>query len=155
MKRIVNSFLITSRLSGGLIPLLLMAIVFPLVILAGFGLYFIYMRGYILYLIALLALGAGIAFVSLLWLKRNAAEALVSTLDESLVDASADWGEFDNQVWLDLNNQIGLYLAQKPEWGDLKEYGLKLISLTAARYDNSGSRKELAFSAPELLAMTE
>jgi hypothetical protein len=132
VKRIVNSFLITSRLSGGLIPLLLMAIVFPLVILAGFGLYFIYMRGYILYLIALLALGAGIAFVSLLWLKRNAAEALVSTLDESLVDASADWGEFDNQVWLDLNNQIGLYLAQKPEWGDLKEYGLKLISLTAA-----------------------
>jgi predicted GTPase len=155
VKRIVNSFLITSRLSGGLIPLLLIAIVFPLVILAGFGLYFIYMRGYILYLIALLALGAGIAFVLLLWLKRNAAEALVSSLDESLVDASADWGEFDNQVWLDLNNQIGLYLAQKPEWGDLKEYGLKLISLTAARYDNSGSRKELAFSAPELLAMTE
>jgi predicted GTPase len=155
VKRIVNSFQIASRLSGGLIPVLLAAVVFPLIILAGYGLYFIYLYGHALYFFAVLALGAVIAIVSLSWLKRNADKALASTLDEGLVDASTDWSEFDNQVWLDLNNQIVQQLENNPEWSDLKEYGLELISLTADRYNKNDSRKELSFSAPELLVMTE
>lgn len=155
MKRIVNRFQLTRWLSGGLIPLLLAAVVFPLVLLAGYGLYFIYLNGHALYFFALLALGAVIAIVSSLWLKRNADKALASTLDESLVDASTEWGEFDNQVWSDLNDHIARLLEVNPEWGDLKEYGLELISLTADRYNHNDSRKELAFSAPELLMLTE
>jgi len=155
VKRIVNGFQITRRLSGGLIPLLLAAVVFPLAILAGYGLYFIYLNGHALYFFAALALGAVIAIVSLFWLKRNADQALASTLDESLVEASTDWGAFDNKVWSDLNDHIGQLLAENPDWSDLKEYGLELISLIADRYNNNDSRKELAFSAPELLLMTE
>ena len=155
MKRIVNGSQLTRWLSGGLIPLLLAAVVFPLVTLAGYGLYFIYLNGHALYFFAALALGAVIAIVSLFWLKRNADQALSSTLNEDLVAASTAWGEFDNQVWLDLNDHIGQQLDKNPEWSDLKDYGLELISLTADRYKNNDSRKELAFSAPELLVMTE
>ena len=155
MKRIVDSFQIIRRLSGGLIPLLLVALVFPLLLLAGYGLYFLYLNDHALYFFALLALSAVIAIVWLLWLKRNTSNALTSTLGADLVDASTDWGEFDNQVWLDLNNHIGQLLEKNPEWGDLKGCGLELISLTADRYNDDDSRKELAFSAPELLIMTE
>ena len=155
MKRIVNSFQFACRLSGGLMPLLLAAVVFPLAILAGYGLYFIYLNGHALYFFAILASGAVIAIVSLFWLKRNADQALASTLDEDLVEASANWGEFDKQVWLELNNHVGQQLERNPGWSDLREYGLELISLTADRYNKNDSRKELAFSAPELLVMTE
>ena len=145
----------TRRLSGVVVPLLLAAVVFPLVILSGYGLYFIYLNGHALYLFALLALGAVVAIMSLFWLKRNTSRTLVGALDESLVDASTDWGEFDNQVWSDMNTHIGRQLEQDPGWSDLKECGLELITLTADQYHKNGARKELAFSAPELLAMTE
>lgn len=155
MKRIVNSFRITSRLSAGLVPFLLAAVVLPLLTLAVYGLYSIYVNGHALYFIASLALGAAITIATLFWLKKDASRTIDETLDKSLVEASADWSDFDNRVWLDLNGRIGEILTNNPDWSDLKDYGLELASLTADRYSNNSSHRELAFSALELLMMIE
>lgn len=155
MKRIANSFRVAHRFSGGLIPFFLGAVGFPLLILAGFGLYFVFEQGHFLLLFTLLAVSAAIAVLPVLRSKRHNQQLVPGALGDSLVSASTDWSDFDQKIWEELNDHINLQLAEQPDWGDLKEHGLALISLTADRYSDGNSGKEWEFSAPELLKLTE
>jgi uncharacterized protein len=59
------------------------------------------------------------------------------------------------RVWDRLNRKIAEQLEENARWGHLQEHALALIKATAENYHDKGSRKELAFSIPELLMMVE
>ena len=155
MKRTTASVKVASQLSGGVVPFLMAAIAMPVFVLMGFGLYAIYQNGYTLYFVAFLALSALLSALPVMWLKRKARTEMDEQLSDSLVQASNEWGSFDQQIWQELNERILVQLDKNSEWEGLKEHGLELITLTSAHYHHSNSRKELAFSATELLKMIE
>lgn len=155
MKRTINSVKIATRLSNGVIPVMLAIIGFPLVVLVGFGLFAIYQSGYILYFMGMLALSTVVAVIPVYWRRKEVHQASIANLNDSLVKASTEWGVLDNQVWLELGEHINQQLEQSSEWSDLKEHGLELITLTSKQYNKNSSGNELAFSAPELLMLTE
>lgn len=155
MKRTTASVKVANQLSGGVVPFLMATIAMPILVLVGFGLYAIYQNGYTLYFMAFLALSALLSVIPVMWLKRKARTEIDEQLNDSLVQASNEWGEFDQKIWYELNDHILSQLEQSSEWEGLKEHGLELITLTSAHYHHSNHRKELAFSAPELLKMIE
>lgn len=139
-----------SRLSKGMLPLLVVAIFLPLVVLAGFGVYSIVEHQFLLHFLALLAVCALISIIPLWIRKKNKPEAL-ALQEESFVQVSGDWADFDIEVWDKMNIIITQQLKENSEWQALQSHSLKLISCTAREY----KRKELAFTLPELLRMVE
>ncbi|WP_068335762.1 GTPase family protein [Photobacterium jeanii] len=167
MKRTANSVKAASQLSRGVIPLLLAGVVLPIVTLGGFGLYAIVDLGYLLPFLVVLTVSALLVTLPILWLKRqhglsddislNSSDGdaqPTASVTEGLVEPEQDWGEKDHQVWLAMNNTIAEQLAIDNEWGSLREHALTLVTQTAFAYRGK-DQKELAFSVPELLKMTE
>ncbi|MFO7812550.1 MAG: GTPase [Pelovirga sp.] len=154
MKHLLKSIKTTQQLSPAVLPLLAIILVLPLLILVIFGLIALIDYGYILYFVALLALCALVVMV-LRWARRRPSPENVQLADEGLVTASADWSDYDHQVWNRLNLKISLQLKENAEWGQLQEHALALIKAAAENYHDKGSRKEFSFSVPELLMMIE
>lgn len=135
-------------------PLLAIALILPVLILGLFGLIALFDYGYILHFVALLAVCA-LLIAALRWTLRRPTPGTVPLPEEGLVTASADWGDFDTRVWARLNLKIAEMLKENAQWGHLQEHALALIKAAAENYHDKGSRKELAFSIPELLMMVE
>ena len=135
-------------------PLLAIALVLPLLILGLFGLIALFDYGYILHFVALLAFCALLIGI-FRWTQRGTSPETVPLPEEGLVAASADWGDYDHQVWDRLNRKITEQLEENADWGQLQEHALALIKAIAENYHDKGGRKELAFSIPELLMMVE
>ena len=150
MKRTANTLKTASRLSPDISFALFTSLLLPLLILAVFGAVYVVREGYGLYFAGLLALSSCLAVLPVFWRKRQQPEEEQPT-DESLVQPSGDWGVFDQQVWEQQSRSIPQLLEQNDDWDQLKEHGLTIISLVAKDY----GRKELAFSLPELLKLTE
>ena len=135
-------------------PLLAIALILPLLILGLFGLIALFDYGYILHFVALLAVCA-LLIAAFRWTQQGSSPENVPLPEEGLVSASVDWGDFDHQVWDRLNHTITRQLEENADWGQLQEHALALIKAAAETYHDKGSRKELAFSLPELLMMVE
>ena len=135
-------------------PLLSLALVFPLLILGLFGLVALIDYGYILHFVALLAFCA-LLVTAYWWIQRRPSRDTASLPEGELVTASTDWGDYDTRVWDKLNLTIAEQLQENAQWSHLQEHALALIKLTADNYHDKGSRKELSFSIPELLMMVE
>ncbi len=156
--RTINSYKAASRISKGMLPLLIVAIILPVIVLVGFGVFALFEYGYSLHFISLLAICALLSFFPLWWFKHKAKqekETVTVTVGESFVTASDNWGDYDNQVWNILNQQIIQQLKECSEWWALQQHALTLITKTAEQYHHNNKRKELAFTLPELLIMTE
>ena len=154
--RTANSLKAATRLSKGMLPLLIVAILLPIIILVGFGVFALFKYGYILHFIALLAICALLSFLPLWWFRHKIKqESITVTTEESFVEASDNWGDYDNQVWTGLNHHIVQQLEKSAEWGSLHQHALVLITMAAERYHGNNKRKELEFTLPELLIMTE
>lgn len=151
MKRTVNSVKTASLISPDIIAALFTGLLLPLLILAGFGAFSVYQQGYGIYFVGLLAVVSLLSVVPMLLKKKkqNTDDELSS--DAALVKPSGDWGQHDHEVWEKINQQIQNQLEQNDDWGELKEHALELVAQTSKEY----GRKELAFSLPELLKMTE
>lgn len=135
-------------------PLLAVALVLPVLILGMFGLIALIDYGYILHFAALLAFCA-LLITALRWTMRRPSPGTVPLPEEGLVTASADWGDYDHQVWDRLNRKIAQQLAENTQWGHLQTHALALIKTVAENYHDKGDHKSLAFSIPELLMMVE
>ena len=135
-------------------PLLAIALILPVLILGVFGLVALIDYGYILHFVALLAVCA-LLITALRWTLQRPTPGTVPLAEEGLVTASADWGDYDTRVWDRLNRKIAEQLEENAQWCHLQEHALALIKAAAENYHNKGSRKELAFSIPELLMMVE
>lgn len=155
MKQVANSLEVAGKLSGALLPLILIAAGFPLLILLGFGIYFVIAQGHLLSFFVLMVLTTLLTFAAIWWYQRQEKKDSPEDAGEALVSASTDWGDFDREVWDNLNGHIVKQLQQEPDFPGLKNCGVELISLTATHYQGDGKYQELAFSAPELLKMIE
>ncbi len=154
MKPLLTSIKTTRRLSAAIMPLIAIALILPLLVLGVFGLIALIDYGYILHFVALLAFCALLVMV-LRWTRRRPSPETVPLAEEGLVTANSDWSDYDNRVWDRLNRKIAEQLEENAEWGQLQEHALALIKAAAENYHDKGSRKELAFSIPELLMMVE
>ena len=153
---IAHSFKVVSQLSEGLLPLLVISTFLPILILIGLGFFALFEYGYFLHFIALLAICALTGIIPLWWNKyKRKPENIIITIEKSFVSASDSWGEYDNQVWNLLNQQILQQLRVDSDWSSLQQHALSLIASTAEQYHYNKKQKELAFSLPELLIMTE
>ncbi|PSW21370.1 GTPase [Photobacterium sanctipauli] len=165
MKRTTNSLGAVAKLSGGVIPLLLLAVVFPVLVLAVIGLISVFRDDLWLVLAASVLCSAVLVFgVYLLQryktAQRNAADAQQALDDEQAVSdydvaPSAEWGEFDKQAFQAIKQQIPVLLEHDPAWGSLRDHGWHLCFQVAEHYHKDKQAGELAFTAPEFLLMLE
>lgn len=150
----LSSFL---RLSERIAPFLALLIGIPILVVFGFGIVSIYREGYLLALVILITVLTFLAAVPLFFLRRQVKKG-IDTKDlsgETWVKASQDWTPFDLHVWAILNKSLEDKLADNADWSMLRPYSLELASIAAAQYHPTRSRRELAFTIPEALRMTE
>ncbi len=155
MKQAADSFRFLNRLSTGLAPLVLLAVIIPVLVLMGFGIYALFRYGYLLYFAGLLALCAAVGASGLWLMKRRAGRSVLDQVDESMVQPSKEWSEFDLKIWNETNSHIKKILQDSSLWSDMGLHAKSTAIFVAQKYHGSNSRKELAFSAIELLKMME
>ena len=155
MKQVKNSFNLLSRLSDNFILLLIILIVVPLFTLLTLGLYFIFVKGYILYFIVFLVLSSLLVFIPHLITKEKRATKQTLSEDEIEIEISPQWAEFDHENWKKLEKLIDNKLEEGIEWNQMQSYSLEVVSQAASCYHPENSEKELAFSASELLLALE
>ncbi|MGF1703539.1 50S ribosome-binding GTPase [Photobacterium makurazakiensis] len=158
MKRTTNSLGLMAKLSGGVIPLLLLAVVFPVLVLAVIGLVSVFRDDLWLVLAASVLSSALLVFAIYVWQARKAKQVLTGdeqTMSDYEVAPSAEWGEFDKQAFQGIKQQIPILLQQDDSWGSLREHGWHLCFEVAGHYHKDKQAGELAFTAPEFLLMLE
>lgn len=150
----LSSFL---RLSERLAPFLALVIGIPILVVLGFGIVSIYREGYLLALVLLITVLTFLTAIPLFFLRHQVKQG-IDTNDlnaETWVKASQEWTAFDLQVWALLNKSLEAKLAENADWSQLRGHSLDLASEAAAQYHPNRSRRELAFTIPEALRMTE
>jgi predicted GTPase len=153
VRRVKNSLTQLDKLSSGVTAVLTLAILLPVLVLCGFGLYAIIQYGYTVHFAIALVASFFLFYIPLLWLRRKA-NIKVATLEineDSLVQASADWSEAENVIWQCLNQNIEAQLAEDDAWGSLKSHGLVIANATAQEF----SRGDLQFSVTDGLKLLE
>ncbi len=155
MKQTTDSFKFLNRISPGLAPLIITAAILPALILVCFGVYALFKYGYILYFTGLLTLCAVLGGSGLWIIRKKSGSALLGHIDESLVQPSRDWSEFDLKIWEETNQHIEITLEENSLWSDLGIHARTVAAFVAEKYHGRGNRKELSFSAIELLKMME
>lgn len=153
MKRVKNSLTQLDKLSSGVTAVLTLAILLPVLVLCGFGLYAIIQHGYTLHFAIALVASFLLFYIPLLLLRRkaNVKVAAQAVNEDSLVQASADWSDAENAIWLRLNENIEAQLAEDDAWGSLKSHGLVIANATAQAF----SRGDLQFSVTDGLKLLE
>lgn len=153
MKRVKNSLTQLDKLSSGVTAVLTLAILLPVLVLCGFGLYAIIQYGYTLHFAIALVASFFLFYIPLLLLRRKAnVKVATQAVDEDcLVQASADWSDAENAIWQRLNEKISAQLAEDDAWGSLKSYGLVIANAAAQAF----SRGDLQFSVTDGLKLLE
>ena len=152
MKRLTKGLKATHQLAPDFGSLLFSYALLPLIILAGFGLYLIIAYDYLLPFLTVLVVSMMIFLAGLAWYRYWQSQAMLATAcPEALVEPSPDWADGDQAIWKSLNSKIIALLEQRSDWADLQEHALVIFSETARYYD----KKELSFTLPEMLKMTE
>ena len=148
LKRLLN---IASRGSRWILPFMAIGMVIPFLILAGFGAVALVQQGYSLEFLALITGCTLLVYgVFWLWARQHKTDFKLET-DAALVTASADWSEFDTEVWQKLNQGITDQLTAPLAWDGLLDRGLELMQQTAQLY----GKPAYGFSVPESLKLIE
>lgn len=156
MKQIKNGFSLLSRLSDSFVPLILSAFIIPILILLVAGGYFLFIEGYLFYFILLITgLGLGIYLLNILIKKKKIVNKNILLEDDVRIEPSPQWSEFDNKIWMEIDDYINKKIETEIEWNELQTYSLEITSLVAEHYNPENSEKELAFSLNELLLALE
>ena len=158
MKRTVTGLTALARMSDRLMPFALLSLAVPLLLLAGFGLYGLFRYGY--WLAFLLALLISTVVVTLgLWLARRRVTARVAPAVEQAAQKAPSipdyWLDRDRQIHGQMLPELVEVLKANPEWQQLPDNGLTVIRRVAELYRGGTKRAQWAFTAPELLAITE
>ncbi len=152
MKRLTSGLKATNQLVPGFGSLLFSYALLPLTVLAGFGLYLIVVHDHLLSFLAVLG-STTLVFLTGISCYRylKSRTVLSAEYPDALVEPSPDWADGDQKIWQRLNGKIIELLEQRSDWADLQDYVLVIFSTAARCYD----RKELSFTMPEMLKMTE
>jgi uncharacterized protein len=155
MKQATDSFGFLNKFSYGLVPLVFLAVIIPVLILIGFGVYSLFRSGYMLYFTGLLAFCALVGATAVWLIKKRTGNVVLDGVNETMVEPSTDWSDFDMKVWEETNNYIQEALEADSQWTDMVLHAKSTAIFVADKYHGHNSSKELAFSAIELLKMME
>ncbi|MCQ1058749.1 GTPase domain-containing protein [Photobacterium sp. ZSDE20] len=157
MKKTINSVSLLSRISAGVAPLVFASLIIPLFVLAGWGLFRIIQDDQWLFLSILIASSSCVVIAGAIWLRqtRRASNNNIGIEGEYDVAPSGEWGEFDREVWTELNPAIARRLEQDDSWIGLREHALSLSMEVASQYYPERDTQALSFTAPEFLLMLE
>ncbi|MBD1585473.1 GTPase family protein [Pseudomonas typographi] len=158
MKRAISAVGVIARLSDRAIPYALLTLLVPVLVLAGFGLYSIFRDGHLLAFIAILLVCTLLASAGLLLARRRLAQSMGPAVEHALQASPkvpSYWRERDRDIQRDNLPGIAELLKQQPAWQALPAHALVVIRTVAARYNANARNAHWAFTAPELLAITE
>ena len=155
MKQTRGSFRFLNKLSYGLVPLVFLAVIIPVLILMGFGVYSLFRSGYMLYFTGLLAFCALVGATAVWLIKKRTGNVVLDGVSETMVQPSRDWSDFDMKVWEETNQHIQEILEADSQWTDMVLHAKSTAIFVADRYHGHKSSKELSFSAIEILKMME
>jgi len=128
------------------------AIFLPIVILVGFGFYFIVINGYIVYFISFLIILSFLYFLLNIIMNKYIEQEV---LQNDIVIPS-EWSEDDIKVYEKLEIIIENKFKKDVQWEDLKEFSFELISHSAGFYKSKNwGDKKLSFSISESLMAIE
>ncbi len=167
MSKLSNFFRTLSALSGGRWAIYLISMLFPVVIMAGFGVFLAIKYGYLVELSLAIA-GATLLFAIPLFIvsrrhqgderRASVAEGASSfeptvndALPDGLVKASPEWSEPERKIWNQAKVRGRALLVSDPQWSDLDVAGLEILELVATQF----GKKTLDFSLPEGLKLLE
>ncbi|MFF7706568.1 GTPase [Pseudomonas sp. NPDC007930] len=158
MKRAISALGVIARLSERAIPYALLTAVIPLLVLAGFGLYSVFANGHLLLFIGILLGCTVLASAGLLLARRKLAQTVAPAVEHAL-EATPKvpdyWRERDRAIQRDTLPELAELLKQQPAWQALPGHALAVVRSVANRYHDNSRHAQLAFTAPELLAITE
>ena len=160
MNRLVTSYLRALRLDSGLLVFSILSALLPVFCLAAFGLYAVFRYGYWTKMFAIL-LGASLAIsiAYLIYRRRFQHQPREGTQIDgdigSLVQASAQWSEFDLDIWQTLDRHIQQSVHADTEWVSLRPMAWDVAERVASHYYPRSREPSLEFSAPEFLLMLE
>lgn len=150
MTRVKKGLKSLNRYTGGLIAVSLIGIIFPALVLSGFGLYAVIEHGYVVpFAIALLVSALMIFIPRYIW--KKAKENKPQADREDFVEPSDDWSDSEQEIWSSSNQAIERLLDQNDDWGVLKAHGFNIAELVAQSF----GKKELDFTVPEGLQLME
>ena len=160
MIRLFKGFKRALQIDSGLLIFTVLSVFLPLLCLAGIGLYAVMAEGYwTALLIALLT--ASLTISVPYWLYRHrqpltrSAPTDADDDSEPLVQASAEWAEFDLNIWQKMDLFIRDKVLADTEWVDLQPLALEVAEQVAIHYYPASKEPILEFSAPEFLLMLE
>lgn len=133
MTRVKKGLKSLNRYTGGLIAVSLIGIIFPALVLSGFGLYAVIEHGYVVpFAIALLVSTLMIFIPRLIW--KKAKENKPQEDREDFVEPSNDWSDSEQEIWSSSNQAIERLLDQNDDWGVLKAHGFNIAELVAQSF---------------------
>lgn len=147
-----------TRNTDSLLPPLLLALLAPLLALAGFGLYAVWHYSYWLPFVVVVAVL--LAMLGLPWLvfRRRLRRRVVPNIEgavEQSLELPAHWSERDRQAHASVLPEVQRMLADQPQWSTLPDLGLEVLRLTAGRYSDNPNTAAWAFTPIEFLAIAE
>ena len=155
IKQLRQWFLFSAR--GSYFVLLML--VLPILILAGFGGYALLAHGYWLIFVIVLLVSTLLGLIPLALIRTPASAAAIDPqLSSELLQAATQpdyWTEFDRQVQQQMLPRIPVLLEQSSQWSQQLSLLWQLMEETAAHYQRHKTHAEWAFTAPELLTAIE
>jgi hypothetical protein len=158
MSKIKKLFLLLSELSGGRWGIAVIAALFPIIIMMGFGVFLAIKYEYLLVLSISIAASTLIISLPLYFLGRvSKVKTKKNTLlpneiiEDGLVNASTDWSQNEVSIWEKSKIYSRTLLEAKSEWHQQDEVALEVMAFVATEFD----KKALDFSIPEGLQLFE
>jgi len=154
MKRMKNSFRLLSKASNEFLPFVSVMVVVPLLLLFWLGVTYLFENNYLLQFVTAWTFFTFLIFI-LYSLYRWYKNGEVEEYEDIVIEPSAQWSQFDNDIWKELNEKVNIKVQKGIEWNDMQEYALQLVTITAHHYNPENSEKELAFTLSEALLAVE
>lgn len=125
-----------NRLAGGLMLISLIGFIIPVVILCGFGLYFIIANDFLIYFSGMLLLSTLFFFIPVFF--GDKVNRKNKDDNDIVIEASSDWSDVENKIWNDINVFITNKIDQGSNWSDLKGQSLEVADKVAKEFGKKG-----------------
>jgi len=140
------------------LPFLLIALLSPVVVLAGFGLFSVFRHGYFWPFLVMLLVVAMMGVIPLMLIRNKVRKQVEPALDQAVeetLDLPDYWTARDRQVHAAVLPHLGQMLAGQPAWSTLPDMALEILHLTAGHYSDDADTAKWAFTPIEFLAIAE
>jgi len=158
MQRFLTRLRAALRVSERLQAYLILSVVVPILLLAGFGLFAVVRDGYVWHALGISAAVCVAAGLPML-LRRNPPSAPAMAAPDPILfelrDAPDYWTPLDRQTCTHMLPELHAVLAQNPGWKTLPDHGLVLARRVALHYHQNHAQAQWAVTPIEVLAAAE